>query len=92
MRGAAMTTWTIKSVTDDPDRALEIVQDQRIKGYTAWIEDENGRDVDEKALKIGKAELGKPTLYERGKGAAYFVAAAVAAFGTLYLLGLWVDH
>jgi hypothetical protein len=40
----------------------------------------------------GKAELGKPTLYERGKGAAYFVAAAVAALGTLYLLGLWVDH
>ena len=87
-----MTTWTIKSVTDDPDRALEIVQDHRIKGYTAWIEDENGRDVDEKALKIGKAELAKPPLYERGKGAAYFVAAAVAAFGTLYLLGLWVDH
>jgi hypothetical protein len=29
-----MTTWTIKSVTVDPDRALEIVQAQRTKGYT----------------------------------------------------------
>ena len=28
-----MTTWT---------RALEIVADQRTKGYTAWIEDEHG--------------------------------------------------
>jgi hypothetical protein len=62
-----MTTWTIKSVTDDPDRALEIVQDQRIKGYTAWIEDENGRDVDEKALKIGKAELANPPFTKGGK-------------------------
>ena len=75
-----MTTWIIKSVTDDPDRALEIVQDQRIKGHTAWIEDENGRGVDEQALKIGnKAELAKPTLYERGKGALIFVAARQAS-------------
>ena len=45
-----MTTWIIKSVTDDPDRAREIVQDQRSKGYTAWIEDEHGRGVDEEAF------------------------------------------
>lgn len=98
-----MTTWIIKSVTVDPVRALEIVQDQRIKGYTAWIEDENGRGVDEEALKIGKTELAKSTLYERGnralvfvaergKGALIFLAAAVAAIGTLYLIGLWIDH
>ena len=98
-----MTTWIIKSVTDDPVRALEIVRDQRIKGYTAWIEDENGRGVDEEALKIGKTELAKSALYEtgnralvfvaeRGKGAFIFLAAAVAAFGTLYLIGLWIDH
>jgi hypothetical protein len=37
-----MPAWIIKSETYDPDRALEIVQDQRAKGYNAWIEDENG--------------------------------------------------
>jgi hypothetical protein len=77
---------------DDPERALEIVQDQRNRGYTAWIEDEHGRGVDEESLKIGKAEPTKPTLYERVTGALVFMAAAVAAIGTLYLIGLWVDH
>ena len=39
------------------------------KGFAvdAWIEDENGRDVDEKALKIGKAELAKPPFTKGGK-------------------------
>jgi hypothetical protein len=37
------------------------------------------------------AELAKPTLY-RGKSALVFVAAAVAAIGTVYPIGLWVDH
>ena len=89
-----MTTWTwiVKTETDDPQSALEIVQDQRNRGYTDWIEDENGRGVDEETLKIGKAEPTKPTLYERGIGALVFVAAAVAAIGTLYLIGLWVDR
>jgi hypothetical protein len=53
---------------DDPERALEIVQDQRNRGYTAWIEDEHGLGVDEESLKIGKAEPTKPTLYERVTG------------------------
>jgi hypothetical protein len=88
-----MTTWTwiVKTETEDSQRALEIVQDQRNRGYTAWIEDENGRGVDEETLKIGKAEPIKPTPYERGIAALVFVTA-VAAIGTLYLIGLWVDR
>ncbi len=46
-----MTTWIIKSETDDPERALKIVADQRTKGYTAWIEDERGKAVDEESLR-----------------------------------------
>ena len=34
-----MTLWIIKSETDDPERALKIVAEQRTKGYAAWIED-----------------------------------------------------
>jgi hypothetical protein len=33
-----------------------------------------------------------PTLREKVTGILVFVGAAVAALGTLYLLGLWVDH
>jgi hypothetical protein len=89
-----MTTWTwiVKTETEDSQRALEIVQDQRNRGYTAWIEDEHGRGIDEESLKIGKAERTKQTLYERVTGALVVVAAAVAAIGTLYLIGLWVDR
>ena len=46
-----MDTWIIKSQTDDPQRALEIVEDQRSRGYNAWIEDESGKAVDEESLK-----------------------------------------
>ena len=38
-----MPAWIIKTETYDPDRALWIVEDQRNKGFDAWIEDENGR-------------------------------------------------
>jgi hypothetical protein len=57
-----MTTWIIKSETDDADRALANVVDQRSKGYTAWIEDEHGKAVDEELLKMNKAV---PTLRSR---------------------------
>ena len=59
-----MTTWTIKSVTDDFDRALEIVHDQRNRGYTAWIEDENGQGVDEKSRKVENDRSIKSVLQE----------------------------
>ncbi len=59
---------TIKTLTDDPDRALEIVEEQRNRGLAAWIEDERGQGVDEEALKSGKPAQSKPSLYDREMG------------------------
>jgi hypothetical protein len=87
-----MDTWIIKSQTDDPKRALEIVEDQRNRGYNAWIEDESGKAVDEESLKNENVKPIKPTLRERGRGLLVGLAAAAAALGTLYAVGLWVDH
>jgi hypothetical protein len=85
-------TWIIKSQTDDPQRALEIVEDQRSRGYNAWIEDESGKAVDEESLKNENVKPIKPTLREKGMGLLVGLAAAAAALGTLYAVGLWVDH
>src|SRR5262249_4240668 len=87
-----MTIWIIKSVTDDFDRALEVVDDQRNRGYTAWIEDDNGRAVDEKTRRVEKPNSIKSILEERWKGALVVAGAAFAAFCPLYVLGGWVDH
>jgi hypothetical protein len=87
-----MATWIIKSVTDDFDRALEVVGDQRNRGYTAWIEDHNGRAVDEETGKVEKPSSLKSIVEEKWKGALVFLAAALAALVTLYGLGAWVDH
>lgn len=87
-----METWIIKSQTDDPQRALEIVEDQRNRGYNAWIEDESGKAVDEESLKNENVKPIKPPLREKGKGLLVGLAAAAAALGTLYAVGLWVDH
>jgi hypothetical protein len=87
-----MDTWIIKSQTDDPKRALEIVEDQRNRGYNAWIEDESGQAVDEESLKNENVKPIKPTLPEKGRGLLVGLAAAAAALGTLYAVGLWVDH
>jgi hypothetical protein len=38
--------------SDDPKHALGLVQYLRTIGYSAWIEDTNGNDIDEKALKM----------------------------------------
>jgi hypothetical protein len=90
--GATMMNWTIKTLTDNPDRALEIVEEQRTRGFTAWIEDDRGQGVDEEALKSGKPARSKPTLHDREVGILVILAAAVVAIGTLYLVGVWVDH
>ena len=90
--GAPMTTWIVKSETDDPQLALEMVEYQRNRAYTAWIEDEKGRAVDEEALKQGKAEQIKPPLKERGIGILVVLAGVGAGIGTLYALSWWVDH
>ena len=60
-----MVTWIVKSETDNSERALEIVGDQRAKGYTAWIEDEHGKAVDEELFKMNKAVPTKPSVRER---------------------------
>jgi hypothetical protein len=88
-----MASWTIKSQTNEPDLALKIVEDQRNKGYNAWIEDENGAAVDEQSLKMTKRVATERTVPERRAAPLLFVFASVAAgFVVLYLVGLWVDH
>lgn len=86
-----MSAWIIKTETYDPDLALEIVRDQQAKGYTAWIEDEHGKAVDEEALRMHRAELTKLTLTEKWQALLVGLASAVVAIGILYVAGLWVD-
>jgi hypothetical protein len=38
--------------SDDPKHALSLAQYLRTIGYNAWIEDKNGDEIDEKALKM----------------------------------------
>jgi hypothetical protein len=40
-----------KMRSDDPKQALGLAQYLRAIGYSAWIEDANGNEIDEKALK-----------------------------------------
>jgi len=87
-----MTTWIIKSETDDPDRALANVAAQRGKGYTAWIEDENGTAVDEQSLKMSGFVATQHTLTERYMGPLVVMGSVVAGLVILYFVGLWVDH
>jgi hypothetical protein len=86
-----MPAWIIKSETDDPDRALANVEDQRSKGYAAWIEDEHGKTVDEELLRTNKAVPIKYTLTEGLMGPFVLVSSVVAGVVVLYLIGLWVD-
>jgi hypothetical protein len=87
-----METWIVKTQTDDPQRALVIVKDQRSRGYNAWIEDESGTAVDEGSLKNDNVKSVKFSLRENGKGLLVGLGAAAAAIVTLYAVGLWVDH
>ena len=86
-----MPAWIIKSQTDDPDRALEIIADQRSRGYNAWIEDENGVAVDEESLRINGRTPIKRILTEGLTGPLVLVASVVTGFVFLYLIGLLVD-
>jgi hypothetical protein len=38
--------------SNDPKQALGLAQYLRTIGYNAWIEDTNGNEIDEKALKM----------------------------------------
>jgi hypothetical protein len=86
-----MSAWIIKTETYDPDLALAIVRDQQSKGYTAWIEDEHGKPVDEELLRMHKAKPTAPPPAERWKGLLVGLASAAVAIGILYVAGLWVD-
>jgi len=61
-----MPAWIIKTETYDPDRALWIVEDQRNKGFDAWIEDENGAAVDEQSLKMNGRVATKRARFSTG--------------------------
>ena len=41
--------------SDDPKHALGLVQYLRTIGYNAWVEDADGNEIDEKALKMAIA-------------------------------------
>ena len=71
---------------------LRLVEYQRNRTYTAWIEDERGQPVDEESLKTHKAKQTTPTLKEKGIGILVVLAAAGAAIGALYALSWLVDH
>ncbi len=85
-----MTTWTIKSQTYDPQLALEMVDYQRNRECTAWIEDESGRAIDEEALKMHKVEPTKPKLYERAMGPLVVLASTAVGLSIVYAVGVWV--
>ena len=88
-----MASWTIKSQTNEPDLALKIVEDQRNKGYNAWIEDENGAAVNEQSLKMTKRVATERTVPEwRAAPLLFVLASVVGGFVFLYLVGLWVDR
>ena len=38
--------------SDDPKHALGLVQYLRTIGYNAWIEDTNGNEIEEQALRV----------------------------------------
>jgi len=85
-------TWIIKFATDDPKRALANFEDQRSKGYTPWIEDENGAAIDEQSLKTNGLVTTKRTLTEGLMGPVFVVAWVAVGVFVLYLIGLWVDR
>jgi hypothetical protein len=46
-----------KILSDDPKHALGLVQYLRTIGYTAWIEDTNGNEIEETVLKNAIKEM-----------------------------------
>ena len=87
-----MNAWIIKTETYDSEQALQIVEDQRTKGYSAWIEDETGAAVDEQSLKMNGRLATKRTLSDRLMGPFLGLASFVGGIFVLYLLGLWVGR
>jgi hypothetical protein len=84
-----MATWIISAQSNDFKRALEMAEDQRKRGYTVWIQDENGGRVDEPSL---KHEQTNRSLREIGVAAFFLLVPIIVGIGGLYLIGVWVDR
>jgi len=81
-----MTTWIIRSETDDPKRALELFEDQRKRGYKVWIEDENGRNVDKQFVKESEVKRKERSRGDFIVGTLIWVVMAEIILGGLYAL------
>ena len=78
-----MTVWTIRTETDDLESVREMVEDQRERGYNAWIEDESGQRVDEEPL--NKSDR---TFYQKALGFIIWGTAIAVTLGALYACSL----
>jgi hypothetical protein len=54
--------------SDDPKHALGLVQYRRTIGYTAWIEDTNGNEIEETALKMAIKSASEGGFFNTGEG------------------------
>jgi hypothetical protein len=83
-----MTSFVIKVETNDLKDALDIVEVERNRGYQIWIEDENGRKIEEENVKkTGAHRIGR-SLYEKVLGLLILATAAAVGIGVLYALSL----
>ena len=83
-----MTSWIGRTQTNDFDRAREIAEGQRNRGYKVWIEDENGVEVDEQGLRKEKHHRSPR---EIAIAALVWLVAVTVGLGGLYLMGVWFD-
>jgi hypothetical protein len=83
-----MTTFVIKVATNDVKDALDIAEVERNRGYEIWVEDENGRKIDEKAAKKSSGQRIGYGLYEKLLGLLILGAAVAVGIGVLYALSL----
>ena len=86
-----MKAWFVKSQFYDAKDALEIVTEQRGRGHNAWIEDEDGKVVDEESLK-GDHVKQPTTPKEKAIGILVALGSAAAVLIVLWTVGVWVDH
>jgi hypothetical protein len=87
-----MTTYVIKVETNDIKDALDIVEVERNRGYTIWIEDEKGEKIDEGTVIKGGTQQLVPSLarsiYEKVLGLLILGIAVAIGIGILYALSL----
>jgi cell division septation protein DedD len=74
-----MAIWTNKTQTDDLESVREMVEDQRDRGYNAWIEGESGQRLGEEPLKKSDRSF-----YQKVLGIVIWGTAIVVALGALY--------